>query len=65
MHTTNAMNIINLVVRIIEGSDKCSSDNRGCTVLQSELKVSGSYFMTSNKLCMLTCLVHTVNPLMN
>ena len=32
MHTTNAMNIINLVVRIIEGSDKRGSDNRGSTV---------------------------------
>ena len=33
MHTTNAMNIVNLVVRIIEGSDKGGSDNRGSTVL--------------------------------
>ena len=33
MHTTNAMNIINLVVRLIEGSDKWGSGNQGSTVI--------------------------------
>ena len=32
MHT-NAMNIINLVVRVIKGSDKWGSDNQGSTII--------------------------------
>ena len=33
MHTTNDISIINLLAPIIEGLDKCGSDNPGSTVL--------------------------------
>ena len=43
MHTTNAINITNLVVRIIEGSDKRGSDNLESTLSQTYSKQPHGY----------------------
>ena len=51
MHTTNAMNIINLVVRIIEGSNKWGSDNRGSTVIAIKYYVPAEYVKGHAAIC--------------